>query len=120
MKILQINSSYSFEDRYKLVEAYYKVLLKLNNVDITEQQVKVLAMAGVYGDISTVRSRNGIREYLKISIHSLNNAVSKLTRKKLLVKGDRTRVIPALQMDFSKDLQLIINLKLDDTRPTDK
>lgn len=111
------------EDRVQKVAKYLEIMIGLNRqhlkmvvkgkeklVNVTEQEIKVLAYAAVMGDISTVKSRTGCQKYLSTSRHSLNNAISKLTRLGLLTKTDRTRVHPDLQLDFTKNINLIINL----------
>lgn len=110
-------------DRVQNAAKYLTILLYLNKdnlkitikgvekvVSITEQEIQVLAYAAVAGDLSTVKSRNGCQDYLKISKPSLNNAISKLQRVGMLIKTDRTRVHPGLQMDFSNNIILQINL----------
>lgn len=110
-------------DRVQNAAKYLSILLYLNKdnlkivkkgveelASITEQEVQVLAYAAVAGDLSTVKSRNGCLDYLKISKPTLNNAISKLQRVGVLVKTDRTRVHPGLQMDFSTNIILQINL----------
>lgn len=115
--MLQVKSEYSFKDKVELVKAYFTLLLGLNKIHLTNQELGVLAYAALEGEMTTVKAKTGVMNYFKIPQHSLNNVISKLQRKKLLIKTDRTRVIPALSLDYGKDLQLIINLN---ERPDNK
>lgn len=109
------------KDRVQKVAKYLTIIVNLNRehfiikvkgvekiASITEQDIQVLAYAAVAGDISTMKSRSGCQNYLKISRHSLNNAISKLQRVGLLIKTDRTRINPGLKLDFSKDIHFTI------------
>lgn len=109
-------------DRVQKVAKYLEVIINLNKeffkivvkgvekpASITEQEIKILAYAATMGDINTMKSRTGCQNYLGISRHSLNNAISKLQRVGLLVKVDnRTRLHENLRLDFSKKINLIL------------
>lgn len=93
---------------------YYSILSLLNNLELTDREIQLLAHTATKGTISTIASKN---EFIKLfpgsTIATINNLISVLSRRKekLLVKDDRMwRVNPAINLNFSKANNFVFNI----------
>ena len=100
---------------FLLAKRYLALIFLLNDIHVTKRELDILAFTAIRGSISTVAAKRDCLEKFQISNSSLNNTVSTLQQKKLLVKDGKTKLNPALSIDFSGDLQLRIDI-LHDTK----
>jgi hypothetical protein len=92
---------------------YYSILSVVNNLKLTVKQVELLAFTSVRGTITSPSARSEFVEMFDSSLQSLENIKNKLKRKGWLVEVDKKyRVNPRVNLDFTRDIVLQINLVL--------
>jgi hypothetical protein len=92
---------------------YYTILSVVNNLKLTDKQVELLAFTSVRGTITSPSARSEFVEMFDSSLQSLENIKNKLKRKGWLVEVDKKyRVNPRVNLDFTRDIVLQINLVL--------
>jgi hypothetical protein len=97
-------------NRLELAQQYYGVLSALNNLNLTEREIQLVAFAAVRGSISFATVREDFSLY-NSSFPTINNMVSKLKKSFILVKhGKQIVVNPRIALDFSKPIILQITL----------
>jgi hypothetical protein len=90
---------------------YYTALAIFTDKKITQRQIELVAFMAVRGNITSPAARKEFIELFSSSYQSIENIKSKLTKQKWLVKIDgRYKVNPAIQLDFSKNIILQINI----------
>ena len=90
---------------------YYSVLLAFNEVKIPQKQLYLLAFTAARGSITSPAARKEFVEMFDSSLASLENMKQELVKGGFLVQTDmKYRVNPKISLDFSKDIQLQINL----------
>lgn len=90
---------------------YYSVLLALNQVKLPQKQLYLLAFTAARGSITSPWARKEFVGMFDSSLASLENMKQELVKAGFLVQTDmKYRVNPKIAMDFSKDIQLQINL----------
>lgn len=90
---------------------YYSILCAINEIRLSRRQLELLSFIAVKGSISSPATRREFVETFNSSLPSLENLKGKLVRKGWLVEIDRKyKVNPKLNVDFSKDIVLQINL----------
>lgn len=90
---------------------YYEILLSLNGIKLRNKELQLLAFTAVRGTITPLSAREEFIRLFNSSLHSIENMKGILVRRGLLVKDeDMYRVLPAIALDFTKPLALIIKL----------
>ncbi len=96
---------------------YYAVISMLYDLKLNNKQRELLAFTAVRGTITPLSARKDFSERFNSPLSSINNFISQLSRKGLLVKEDKMyRVTKKLRPDFTLDLGIQIelwNLKID-------
>lgn len=96
-------------------QRYYSVLSAINGLGMTEREIQLTAFAAVKGNISYSNIRQEFCELYKSSFPTINNMISKLKKRGILVKSaSKIKVNPVISLDFSKDIWLEIKLGVDD------
>lgn len=96
---------------------YYSILSALNSLDLSERQLQLLAFTAVRGTITPKPAREEFIKMFGSSKNSLENIKGVLVHMGLLVKiGGMHRVLPSIDLDFSKDMIFQINLKNKENR----
>lgn len=104
-----------------MAEKYYSLLSELNDFRLTEREIQLIAFTAVKGNITDSTNRNDFCLMYNTSIPTINNIVSKLKKFGILVKNNDSSnnkqivVNPKINLDFSKNLHLVISLKHDET-----
>lgn len=83
---------------------YYSILSLLNNLNLTEREIQLMAHTATRGTISTIASKN---EFIKLfpgsSVATINNLISALKKKHFLVKDEKMiRVNPGIAIPFGR------------------
>lgn len=100
-------------NRLELAQRYYSLISALNNLFLTEREIQLIAFSAVRGSISYATVREEFCELYSSSFPTINNMVSKLKTKHILIKNGKQIVVnPAIALDFSKPLTLHITLTL--------
>lgn len=113
MEIVAQDIRKEYNDKLSIAEKYYRLLFDVNNIQITEIQIQMIAWCAVKGTLSTPPIRDGFLERYKIARGTYYNNIGKLQDRKLLVKKNgKIRVNASIMLDWSKDEFIFkINLK---------
>lgn len=89
---------------------YYSILSILGDWKLSQRDIQLLAFASLRGSLSSTTGKSEFCTLFQSSIYTINNIVSKLKRKGLLVKDSgKIKVHPKIKPDFEK-LKLEITL----------
>ena len=111
-KIIGQKLKRSLSDSYLLAEKYYTFLSVVNNLNLTEREVQLVAFTAIKGNISYANNRQEFCVKHKSSEATIYNIISKLKKIGVLVKdGNKVKVNPVISLDFESDLVLEIKLK---------
>lgn len=101
----------SLSDNYVLAEKYYTFLSIVNDLNLTEREIQLVAFTAIKGNISYANNREEFCEKYKSSEATIYNIISKLKKINVLVKdGNKVKVNPVISLDFDSDLVLEIKL----------
>ena len=100
-----------YKGDFLLAEKYYSVLSVLNSLNLTERELQLMAFVSTKGSVSIDENRKEFCKEFQTTAATINNMVSRLKKKNLLIKKDGHIVVNLLiSLDFRKDLQLEIKL----------
>lgn len=92
---------------------YYNIINSLNNLKLTTKQIELLGFTAIRGTISSPTAKSEFIRVYGSSIDSINNMISKLYKKKLLIKVDsKIKVNPLISPDFANS-NIILNIALE-------
>lgn len=90
---------------------YYTIISTLNSLRLTEREIQLLAYTNMRGSISAITAKNQFCSLYNTSIPTVNNLISKLKKKQLLVKSaGRICVNEKINIDLRNQTVLNINL----------
>ena len=115
MVIQRISKQYT--DDISIGIKYYSLISELNNLELTERELQLLAFTANRGTISSLSAKQEFSRRFSSSIATINNIISKLTRMGLLVKvAGKSRVNPKISPDFTNGIvmQIVITRKQPD------
>lgn len=88
--------------------AYYSVISAVNHLALTERELQLLAFTAIRGGINNPAAREDFCQMYNTSQATINNLISKLKKQKLFIKEqNKTRLHPALALDFSAPVVLL-------------
>lgn len=103
------------DSKLNLYIRYYNVLSVMDNWNLSEREVQLMAFAAVKGNITYADIKEEFCKLFKSSNPTINNIVSKLGEKNkrfLFVKdGDKVKINPKLLLGEDKELGIVITLK---------
>lgn len=103
----------NLESPFEVAKSYYKILFELNGHFLSNLELDLISFTAVRGFITTVKAKKDFVKEYNTSQATVNNLVSKLRRKGILVKEQgKTKVNPAIVKDFSDGVMLVIKLQL--------
>jgi len=80
---------------------YYSVLSAIGDLDLTKREIQLIAFTAIKGNISYSSNRNEFCDLYKSSSPTINNMISKLKKKSILIKdGGKIKVNPKLLVNF--------------------
>jgi hypothetical protein len=80
---------------------YYSVLSAIGDLDLTKREIQLIAFTAIKGNISYSTNRNEFCNLYKSSSPTINNMISKLKKKSILIKdGGKIKVNPKLLINF--------------------
>ena len=98
-------------DKYALAEMYYSVISVLNDLDMTEREVQLVAYTAIHGNISYAVNREEFCKMHSTTSPTVNNMISRLKKIHVLIKDSgKVKVNPSIILDFNKDIVLQIKL----------
>ena len=90
---------------------YYSVLSALNDLELTEREIQLMSFIAVSGSISVFSNREKFCSTYQTTGATVNNMVSKLKKRNLLLKKDgKIFVNPLISLDFSNSITLEIKI----------
>lgn len=90
---------------------YYSVLSAFNDLQLTTREVQLMSFIVVVGSISVPSNREKFCKQYSTTGATVNNMVSKLKKKNLLIKKDGKIIVNAIiSLDFSNDITLEIKI----------
>lgn len=100
-------------DEYDRAEKYYSILSCINDLQLTEREIQLVAYTAVKGNITYANVREEFCKKYNTSSATINNIISKLKKLKIFIKEDsKVKVNPVIVLDFKKEL--VIQTKLSD------
>lgn len=97
--------------KFDMVRRYYTILSIMDDWGLTEREIQLLAFTATKGNITYSDIKEEFCNIFKSSNATINNIVSKLSKKHLFVKtGDRVKVNPHLLFDLENNMAILINL----------
>jgi len=100
-----------FSNRVDKAITYFSILDALNSLNLTKKQIELLAYTSLRGTISSLSSKEDFVKQFGSSVDSINNMISKLYKKRLLLKGkdSKIRVHPRLNLNFDNP-EIVLNI----------
>ncbi len=97
---------------------YFSIISIINNLKLNNRQIELLAFVNIKGTISPKTFREEFVAQFKSSANTLNNLISQLQRKKLLVKDDngKLRINSSLKVSLTDGIIMLIKINNNDTR----
>lgn len=90
---------------------YYSVLSALNDLELTEREIQLMSFIAVSGSISVPSNREKFCQTYETTGATVNNMVSKLKKRNLLLKKDGKIIVNNLiSLDFSNSITLEIKI----------
>jgi DNA-binding MarR family transcriptional regulator len=112
MVVQRISKQYT--DEVSVGIKYYSLISELNNLNLTDRELQLLAFTAHRGTISSLSAKQEFARRFHSSIPTINNMISKLSRMGLFIKvKGKTKVNPKIALDFSTGivLQIIMTKK---------
>ena len=102
-------------DAFTLAKRYYNILSSVNDLALTSREIEVAAFTAVKGELSGNDTRKEFCERFNSTTATLNNTVSRLKGKHILVKEKgKIKINPRLVINFDLDVVLTIKLLHED------
>lgn len=104
----------------QLAEKYYSILSAINNLNLTEREIQLIAFTAIKGNITYANVREEFCKTYNSTSPSINNIISKLKKVGIFIKENgKVKVNPIIVIDFTKDLTLDIKLVHGETKHND-
>lgn len=98
-------------DDFLLAEKYYSILSAINGFSLTERELQLVAFTAIRGNMSYTNIKEDFCKKYSTSEATINNMISKLKKKNVLVKDrGKIKTHPAIVLDFKKNIKLEIKL----------
>jgi hypothetical protein len=83
----------------------------VNNLNLTEREIQLVAFTAIKGNISYANNRQEFCSKYNSSEATIYNIISKLKKIGVLIKeGNKVKVNPVISLDFESNLVLEIKL----------
>ena len=104
----------SLPSQHKVLKFYYSLLFELNDISLRPKELDFLTYLAQRASHPTLHIRQEFAKEFQSSPAAINNMVSRLYKKKLLIKeGTWTRINPSIRLPKGVeglDLHLTVNL----------
>jgi hypothetical protein len=96
----------------QLAEKYYSILSVINNLNLTEREIQLIAFTAIKGNITYGNVRDEFCKSYNTTSPTINNIISKLKKIGIFVKeAGKVKVNPVIVIDFNKDVTLNVKLE---------
>lgn len=100
------------DNEYVVAEKYYSLLSTINGLQLTTREIQLIAFTAIQGNISYGSIKEEFCNRHNSTSATINNMISKLKKIKVLVKdGHKTKVNPAIVLNFKNNITLEINIE---------
>lgn len=98
--------------QYESAQKYYQILSVLNNLELAESEIQLIAFTAIKGNITDPDNRKEFCEKANTTVATINNMVYRLKKKNIIHKaGKMLFVNPALtQLNFKEPISLVIGI----------
>ena len=104
------------KDVFNTALKYYSILFSINGINVTEREIQLVSFIAVNGSISYKHVKDEFCKEFNTSNATINNLVSGLKKLGILIKDDgKVKILPTIQLDFSKNIVLQITLENETT-----
>lgn len=108
----------SFDDKIKAGITWFKFIAAINNIQLTKRELELLSFINHRGTISSTSAKDEFCRMFDSSLGTVSNMTAKLLKSKLLVKEkSKTKVNPALRVDFDKNF--VVRFFIDVKKPVE-
>ena len=98
-------------DDMSLAIKYYSILSAINNLNLTQREIQLVAFTAIKGNITFANVREEFCKTYNSTSPTINNIISKLKKIGIFIKENgKVKVNPVITIDFKKDLTLDIKL----------
>ena len=95
------------DSSFSLAEKYYGMLSVVHDLKLTTREIQLLSFTSIKGSISYSHIREEFCSLYDTSSPTVNNMISKLKKKRVLIKSDgKIKVHPTVSLDFNKDIRI--------------
>ena len=102
----------TMDSTYAMAEKYYSVLSTVNNLNLTQREIQLVAFTAIHGNISYSSIREEFCNKYNSTSPTINNIISKLKKVGVLVKdGTKVKVNPLIILPFTEHITLEIKLE---------
>ena len=99
-------------DEMELAEKYYSIISAVNNLGLTNREIQLISFTAIKGNMSYSNVKEEFCEMYNTSSPTINNMISKLKKKDVLVKDKgKIKVHPFIALDFKKDVAIEIRME---------
>lgn len=103
-KVLVKTIQKSFDDKIQAGLTWFKFICAVNDIKLAPRELELLAFINYRGTISSSSAKEEFIKIFDSSEGTVTNMTSRLLRRKLLVKEkSKTKINPALRVDFDHD-----------------
>jgi len=101
-------------DPYALAHKYFQIISVINDLELANGEVQLLAFTAVRGNIHNPDHREDYCKKYDTTLATINNIVWRLKKKKIILKKDKEIIVNPLltQVHFDEDLVLEVSLTL--------
>lgn len=102
----------TMDSTYAMAEKYYSILSTVNNLNLTQREIQLVAFTAIHGNISYSSIREEFCTKYNSTSPTINNIISKLKKVGVLVKdGTKVKVNPLIILPFTENITLEIKLE---------
>jgi hypothetical protein len=93
------------KDSLSIAQRYYSILSAINDLNLTEREIQLIAFTAIKGNISYSTNREGFCKLYNSSSPTINNIISKLKKIGIFVKdASKIKVNPQILLSFDNDI----------------
>lgn len=97
---------------------YYSLVAAFNQLNLTKREIQLLAFTNRRGNIAAITAKQQFVTLFDSSIATINNMISRLSARNLLVKQHGKIIVnPLLNLDLQKPLVLHLTLSTASSEP---
>lgn len=94
-----------YSDKLEMAVKYYNVISVLNELSLTEKELKLIAYIVLRGNVFNVETKKRFCEEYDTSLATINNMVSRLKKVGVLIRENNSvKVRPLLVLNFENNI----------------